>query len=275
MSVNCITGDPMLLQSVKILNLLRFEIKQHKGIMSINNEDDVLVSINSWLRNCSVMDFLRTIEILLRILNGDVDDLKKYLPDSEERLKRIKQEINDIFDIDKIGYQIVENKIVRRDSEYLHRETTKQAVSLLKNNSFEGPLEEFEKALSKYSQRDYSGAIYEANNAYESTMKSILTKLNIPFGEKDTALSLAGILHKNKVISPRMQSFTTNLDQILKVLLDVLPTLRNNMGGHGAGIEPNKVSKSYAEFALHICGSFIVFLIHKYEEHVNKSPAEK
>ena len=273
--VNFLTNDPVLSQVGNLLNLLRYEIKKCKGIISINDEDPVEISINSWLRDCSVIDFLRTIEISLSILNGDLGHIKKYLPDCQERLKETAQEINDIFDIAKIGYQIVENRIVRRDSEYLHRETTKKAVSLLKNNSFEGPLEEFEKALSKYSQGDYSGAIYEANKAYESTMKSILTELNISFEEKYAAARLVGLLYENQLLSPIMQSFNSNLNETLKSLLKTLPTLRNNMGGHGQGKDPKNVSKSYAEFALHICGSFIVFLIHRYEEHVNKSPAEK
>lgn len=238
------------------LSDLRYHICKHKGIPNINNEILDREAINRWLIECSVIDFLRTIEIFLHIRQNDNSE------GNEDRLQKVIQEINDIFDIDKIGYEIVECKIIRRDSKYLHKEAIKQTISLLQSHSFKGPLEEFENALSKYLEKDYKGTISEANKAYESTMKAILTKLGISYAPSDTASILIKKFYDNDLIFSHTESFTNNLNEILKGL----PTLRNKQSGHGQGLDPQNVDKSYAEFALHLCGSFIVFLISRYDE---------
>lgn len=238
------------------LGRLRYQICKHKGISNINNEISDSNSINKWILECNVIDLLRTIEIFLWIREND------ETTGSYERLQKTISELNDIFDIDKIGYEIVENKIIRRDSKYLHKEAIKETISLLKNNEFSGALEEFEKALGKYLEKDYGSTISEANKAYESTMKSILTKLQISYNTSDTASQLIRKFYDEDLIFSHTESFTNNLNEILKGL----PTIRNNQGGHGQGLDPKKVDKSYAEFALHLCGSFIVFLIQRYEE---------
>jgi len=238
------------------LGKLRYEICKHKGVSNINDEISDENAINKWLKRCSVIDFLRTIEIFLWIRQND------RTQGNFERLETAIKEINDIFDIDKIGYEIVDNKIIRRDSKFLHEEVVKKTISLLYSNNFKGPLEEFEKALEFYLKKDYGSTIGEANKAYESTMKAILTKLNISYAEGDTASKLLKHLYDNDVIYSQTESFTNNLNEVLKGL----PTIRNRQGGHGQGLDPKEVHKSYAEFALHLCGSFIVFLIQRYEE---------
>jgi len=242
------------------LNKLRYELCKHKGIANINNEVLDENAIDKWLKNCSVVDFLRTIEIFLWIRLND------STVDNFERLANSIKEINEVFDIDKIGYEIVGNQIIRRDSKYLHGVVIKRTISLLYSNNFKGPLEEFEKALEFYLKKDYGSAIGEANKAYESTMKAILTKLNIAYSESDTASKLLKQLYDNNVIYSQTESFTNNLNEVLKGL----PAIRNKQSGHSQGLDPKKVHKSYAEFALHLCGSFIVFLIQRYEEIKNE-----
>jgi len=251
-----ISRDSILGEPREDLNRLIYQLSKHKGISNINNEISDSSSINKWILECSVIDVLRTIEIFLWIRRND-ETQGNY-----ERLQRTITEINDIFDIDKIGYEIVEDKIIRRDSKYLHKETIKQTISLLKDNEFKGALEEFEKALSNYLEKDYKNTISEANKSYESTMKSILTKLQIDYNSSDTASQLIRKFYENNLIFSHTESFTNNLNEILKGL----PTIRNNQSGHGQGLDPKKVNKSYAEFALHLCGSFIVFLIERYKE---------
>jgi hypothetical protein len=93
-------------------------------------------------------------------------------------------------------------------------------------------------------------------------MKAVLDKLNISYNSGDTAVPLIRKLYENDIIYSHLESFTNNLVKIL----EGLPTIRNRQGSHGQGLDPKKVNKSYAEFALHLAGSFIVFLIERYEE---------
>lgn len=51
-----------------------------------------------------------------------------------------------------------------------------------------------------------------------------------------------------------------------KPMFQGLPKLRNNESAHGQGIDPKEVNQSYAELALNLAGSFIVFLINRYKE---------
>ena len=81
-------------------------------------------------------------------------------------------------------------------------------------------------------------------------MKSILTKRNITFKQDSNADLLLDYLKENGVI----YSYT-------KPLFQGLPKLRNNQSGHGQGIDLKEVNQSYAELALNLAGTFIVFLI--------------
>ena len=244
-------------QHVSDLNNLRYQICKHKGILNINDEILDNKSINKWLLECSVIDFLRTIEIFIYIKI-------QYKTNAENKICLIAiNEINDIFRIDKIGYEIVNGKIIKYDSEYLKDDVIKQTISLLHSSDFKGPLEEFEKALNHFLKKEYKDTIQEANNSFESTMKSILTKLSINFDpQKDNASKLLQILYDNNVIYIHTQEFTNNL----KKMLQGLPTIRNKQSGHGQGLDPIEIYKSYAGLSLHLAGSFIVFLINRYDE---------
>ena len=245
------------MDQVSDLRDLRYQICKHKGILNINNESLDEKSINKWLFECSVIDFLRTIEIFIYI--------KMKYETSEDIQIRVNaiNEINDIFRIDRIGYEIVNGKIIKYDSEYLNDDVIKQTISLLDSSDFKGPLDEFEKALNHFLKKEYKDTIQEANNSFESTMKSILTKLDIKFDpQRDNASKLLQILYDNDVIYTHTQEFTDNLKKILQGL----PTIRNKQSGHGQGLNPIEIYKSYAGLSLHLAGSFIVFLINRYDE---------
>ncbi|OEU42166.1 hypothetical protein BGV40_11040 [Methanosarcina sp. Ant1] len=228
---------------------LWLEIKKYKRIPHIYDIDDYQEEIYRWLMRCSVVDFLRTIGLFIHIKKNETQH------EPNERLRNTINDINDLFKLDKIGYEIVNEKIIRKDSEYLHEQVIKQTINLLYTNDFKGPLVEFQKALDHYIRKEYKDTIQEANNSFESTMKSILTKRNIAFKQDANADLLLDYLKENGVI----YSYT-------KPLFQGLPKLRNNQSGHGQGIDPKEVNQSYAELALNLAGTFVVFLITRYQE---------
>lgn len=242
---------------------LKYEICKYKGVrklsrstsvdpyfpIPISKPASVNAEINDWIINCPIVDFLRTIEIFVYIKSSDKS--RGY----DQRLKDTINDINDIFKIDKIGYEIINERIVRKDSEFLHERVIKATITLLYENEFNGPLEEFQKALDHYLMKEYKDTIQEANKSFESTIKSVLTKRNIIFNQSGSADLLLDVLSNNKIIP----TYT-------KPMFQGLPKLRNNESAHGQGIDPKEVNQSYAELALNLAGSFIVFLINRYQE---------
>ncbi len=238
---------------------LMYEICKYEGKPCTSSYlDDKKDAINELLLKGSIEEFLRTIELFIYIRKIDQNQ------GSQERLSHTITDINDIFKISKIGYEIVNERIIRKDSEFLHEQVIKQTVNLLYTNEFKGPFEEFQEALDHYMLKEYDDTIHKANKAFESTMKSVLTKLNINFSQKETANKLIQILSANGIIYTYMQS-----------LFQGLPTIRNDQGGHGQGLDPKVVNQSYAELSLNLAGTFIVFLITRYQEMTKELWSEK
>jgi hypothetical protein len=248
-----------LYKTVNDLPKLKYEICKHKGVSDLRTNSCIVPffsmstyvdpEINVWIINCPIVDFLRTIEIFVYLKSLDNSR------GSDQRLFNTIKDINDLFKLDKIGYEIVNERIIRKDSEFLQEQVIKQTISLLYTNDFNGPLEEFQKALDHYLVKEYKDTIQEANNSFESTMKSVLIKLRINFNQKDTASKLVDTLCDKNIIYPYTKSLFLGL-----------PTIRNNQSGHGQGIDPREVSQNYAELALNLAGTFIVFLITRYQE---------
>ena len=170
-------------------------------------------------------------------------------------------ELNQRFQEHAIGYQYQSGRIVRMDSQYLHAETVKTAVSLLHDTGFAGPLDEFMEAHKHYREGNGKAAIVSANNAFESTMKAICDKRGWGYDrDRATAKSLIDTLFSNGLIPSSMQSHFAGLRATLE---GGLPTARNRMAGagHGQGAEPVDVPKHIVSYALHLAATNIVFLI--------------
>lgn len=227
---------------------LRYQISKHKGVPKICSGYDKS-AINEWILSCPIEDLLRTIEIYIGIR---INDRSR---EWRQRLINTINDINDIFKIDKIGYEIVSGRFIRKDSEFLHEQVIETTITLLYTNEFNGPLEEFQKALDHYMRKEYKDTIQEANKSFESTMKSVLTKRSISFNQDANADLLLDYLKGNEVIYP-----------YTKPLFLGLPTIRNKQSGHGQGVDPKEITQSYAELALNLAGTFIVFLINRYQE---------
>lgn len=184
-------------------------------------------------------------------------------------------QINKAFKLDKIGYEIVpvgledlRYIIVPINSKYLYIETTKKTLTLLHDVEFKGPLQEFESALDEYRNEKYDNTLIKANKAFESTLKAILTKKPISFDEKNDKIpTLIKKLFDDGFLEPVLKNA---FDKLISILESSLPTIRNQAGAaHGQGLDIKNIEKSYAEFALHLAGTYIVFLIERYKESLN------
>jgi hypothetical protein len=176
--------------------------------------------------------------------------------------------IHTIFRTHNFEYEIIESaaglEVIRIDSQYLHEEVIKKTRKLLYDLKFQGPLQEFDDALGALENQDYDTAINEAQKAFESTMKAILQELNHPLNPKWAAKDLITASTDAGVIPTTFGSLSAGVRTVLE---SGLPSIRNAPGvAHGAGRDPKVIERSYAQFAVHLCGSYVVFLIKRFEE---------
>ena len=168
------------------------------------------------------------------------------------------EELNQRFSQHGLGFRYENGRIVRVDSEYIHSEAVKPALTLLNTEGFDGAFEEFLRAHEHYRGGRTKEAIAEANKAFESTMKSICHARNWQFPSVAAAKSLIDVLLTNGLIPSELTSHFTGLRTTLE---SGLPTVRNRQGGHGQGTDKRKVPHYVAAYALHLAATNIVFLI--------------
>ncbi len=217
--------------------------------------------IQVWLQTCTVEQVIDTVEAFLYLFIVYEDTLSRIEILS---LSQVEENLNRIFAEHSVGYEFDNGRGQRVDSKLLHREVVKPALGLLYEEGFEGAIKEFETAHEHYRHGRYEDCLTQANNAFESTMKSILERIGHSFDkERDTASPLIDHCIAAQVIPKSFQSSGNAVSQVLK---SSLPSIRSNMGAHGAGLEPKDVERSYAELALHLAATYIVFLVERYRE---------
>ncbi len=116
------------------------------------------------LKSPSVGQALDLIEVVFRYIDKTV---QRYTAD-----KAI-NELNERFRRAGVGYQFENGKIFRVDSELIHSEVVRPALRYLQEEGFEGPREEFMLAHEHYRAGRRKEAITNANNAFESMLKTI------------------------------------------------------------------------------------------------------
>lgn len=168
------------------------------------------------------------------------------------------EEINERFREHRVGYQLSERRIIRVDSQFLHAEAVRPALSLLGAKEFAGAQAEFLKAHEAYRHGDSKHALAEALKALESTMKSICLKRKWGVDSNATSKALIAVLFEKGLIPAYWQSHFGGLRTTLE---SGVPTARNKDGGHGQGATVTTVPQHLAAYVLHQTAAAIVFLI--------------
>jgi hypothetical protein len=151
---------------------------------------------------------------------------------------------------------MLNHKIFKIDSAYLDEEILAETQRLLHDYAFTGALDEFEQARNHYENSRFREAVIFANNAVESTLKTILGET---YAKKKT-----GELIKGLIKSDYIPSYLSNNIINFKELLEMPQIIRSNEGGHGSGEEKLSIAPEYAQFMLHLSGSLIHYLIKLY-----------
>ena len=217
-----------------------------------------------FLLNANTNEALDIIELSFRCIRGlsqhmDQSALQAFTSQSAEDAI---DELNYRFREHGVGYQFVEGEIVRVDSQYIHAEVVKPAVSLLNTVGFGGASDEFLKAHEHYRRGRHGEAMTEALKAFESTMKAICDANGWQYRETAAAKDMIKVMFDNHLLPTYM---TDHFAGLRKTLEAGLPTVRNKNSGHGQGLFAKKVPDYFAGYALHLAATNIVFLVEAHE----------
>lgn len=244
------------------------------GEFSLTEEEvdtDADECINYLLEHEDTDEVLDIIELSFRIIkerNIIINDRKAREIQTTEQ---IINELNYRFRENNVGYEFIEDKIIRIDRKLVHSEIIKPALNLLYEEEFEGANDEFLKAHEYYRNKDYKNSILYAGKAFESTMKTICEKLNFEYRkDKDTANQLIKILCKNNLIPVSLKNHFDGLEKVIdgtKISLECgLPVVRNKIAGHGQGDEVIEVSQCLVTYAINLAATNIILLVNLYNK---------
>lgn len=175
------------------------------------------------------------------------------------------EEINARFAEEGFGYQYQSGQIVRVDSMAVHSEVVVPARVLLHERKYSNAEKEFLAAHTAYRGRDYETCLVECAKAFESVLKVIGSERGWSIQPNDPAKKLLDAAFAAGFVPAPLQAEFTALRSLLE---SAVPTVRNKLGGHGAGTTARDVPRHFAALQLHQTAAAILFLA----EHHQANP---
>jgi hypothetical protein len=214
------------------------------------------------LLKASTSDALDIIQLSFQVIDRAVRRFPNHLQTQAANITEDPDdaidELNYRFKEHSIGYQYLGGELMRVDSQFVHAEIVKPALSLLNASGFDGPADEFIRAFDHYRHGRNKEAVAEALKAFESTMKSICAARKWTCPATATAKQLIEVLLSKGLIPTMLESHFSGLRTAME---SGLPTIRNKTSGHGQGPAPVELPTHFAAYALHLTASNIVFLV--------------
>ncbi|MDF2394827.1 hypothetical protein GWQ44_04715 [Pseudomonas sp. 3MA1] len=180
-------------------------------------------------------------------------------------------ELNTRFKEHGKGYEVSDGRVLRIDSELLHTEAVKPAISFLNQSEYAGPRDEFFGAYEHYRHGNLKEALNDALKAFESTIKVVLELRGWEYDKASPAKRLLAVLLANNFLPSYHQNHLNALSTLLE---SSVPTIRNKEGGHGQGSEVSEVEPEIAAYVLHMTASAIVMLCSLEKKTAQTAPGE-
>jgi hypothetical protein len=177
--------------------------------------------------------------------------------DASARADAAIDELNGRFLEHGVGYQFVDRKLIRIDSELVHSEVVKPALRLLSKPMYAGAQQEFLKAHEHYRHGNAKEALNECLKAFESAMKAICSARGWAHKPGATSKELIHLCLEKELVPRFWETHYASLRQLLE---SSVPTGRNKLSGHGQGAQPTEVPPYVVAYMLHMTASAIVFL---------------
>ena len=245
-----------------VYKLINDILSREYGKPSLGTSDSSAIH-HFFLRTDDTYEAIDVIEESFKIIDKDVRNRsldfggRKISPDEAI------DELNDRFQEHGVGYRYESGQIVRVDSEFIHSEVVKPALSMLSHPMYEGTNDEFLKAHEHYRAQRYEECMNECLKAFESCLKAICDKRGWLYGEKDSLKKLIDVVFGKDLIPSSIQSYFSALRGTLE---SGASTLRNRHSGHGQGSTIITVPEHLAAYVLHLTASNILFLAKADEE---------
>src|SRR5262245_14292220 len=214
---------------------------------------------NFILREVDVERVLDAVELAFQVISAESRrwDYRHHEYAAEEADGAV-AELNARFQQHGVGYRFEANEIIRIDSELLHSEVVKPALSFLHAPPFKAAQDEFLLAYEHYRHGRSKEALAECLKSLESTMKVIAAKRDWQHDANATAKRLLDLMIEKELVP---QFWAQHFSGLRAMLESGVPTVRNRLGGHGQGTEIVVVPNHLVAFALHQTAAAIVFLV--------------
>jgi hypothetical protein len=156
-----------------------------------------------------------------------------------------------------VGYQYVSGEIIRIDSQHIHSEVVLPVLRLLSDARFESANSEYRSAHEAYRHGELEDCLVDCGKALESVLKVIGRKRGWKIEDNDTASKLIHAAVESGFLASYSQAALNHLKGLIE---SSTPTIRNKMGGHGAGVNPRVIPQHLAAFQLHQTAAVILYL---------------
>lgn len=225
-----------------------------------NNRDSMDDLLSFFEHSATTEECLDILEVICRFIENWASKLQEY---DVERYA-ITQSANDAIDEVNhrlrrggIGFQYESGDIVRVDSQMLHQSAVVPALQLLAEEQYRTVDEEYRNAHQHYRNGEFEPCLVECLKSLESILKVICAAKGWVAPPKATASVLLSIVFERGLVPPAISGQLTALRATLE---QGVPTLRNQLAGHGQGPVARKVPEAIAAYALHLTASSIVLL---------------
>lgn len=172
------------------------------------------------------------------------------------------EELNYRFKENGVGYEYSNSQIVRIDSQLIHAEVVKPAISLLSESGFEGAQDEFLSAHEHFRHQRYKEALNEALKSFESTIKVVASRRGWAIKKSDTANKLVKACMDNGLIP---SYYECHFSALTNLLAAGVPSIRNAEAGHGQGAVVKEIDPHVVAYTLHMTASAIVLFVQSYK----------
>ena len=242
--------------------LIHDQFAKERGVFDLGGERQIDSRCENYFLNC------KSVEVALDLVEFTflyIDKVAREFSSTDQQTRGIEvtasdaiNELNERFRRAGVGYRFENGKIFQIDSELIHSEIVKPALQYLHTPGFEGPCDEFMSAYAHYRVGQMKDAITDANNAFESTLKTICDQRGWQFSQGSRSSDLLTIVRGNGLLPNYLDK---SFEQLLATLKSGLPKVRNEESAHGQGATPRETPDYVTAYALHLSAAKILFLI--------------